>query len=66
MGSSLGEDMTFLKKILGIGPAQPPARIRICVECGMAVSEHKDWCSIYRARQAAERRSLTPKPATQN
>ncbi len=44
--------MTFLKKILGIGNAQPAARVRICPECGMAVESHKDWCSIFRARQA--------------
>ena len=44
--------MTFLKKILSFGNGQPVNRVRICPECGMAVSEHKDWCSIYRARQA--------------
>ncbi len=44
--------MTFLKKILGIGNAQPAVRVRICPECGMAVESHKDWCSIFRARQA--------------
>jgi hypothetical protein len=55
--------MTFLKRILGIGTAQPAARVRICPECGMAVAEHKDWCSILRARQAKERRE-TGKTAT--
>ena len=44
--------MTFLKKILGMASGQPVNRVRICPECGMAVSDHKDWCSIYRARQA--------------
>jgi hypothetical protein len=58
--------MTLLKKILGFGSAQPTTRVRICPECGMSVAEHKDWCSIFRARQAAERRGLTPKTATQN
>jgi hypothetical protein len=24
-------------------------RIRICIECGMPVAEHKDWCSILKA-----------------
>ncbi len=48
--------MTFLKKILSFGNAQPATRVRICPECGMAIESHKDWCSIYRARQAhAER-----------
>jgi len=48
--------MTFLKKILGFSDAQPSNRVRICPECGMAIADHKDWCSIFRARQAMERR----------
>jgi hypothetical protein len=55
--------MTFLKKILGFNAAQPVSRVRICPECGMAVAEHKDWCSILRARQAIERRNEA-KPAS--
>jgi hypothetical protein len=49
--------MTFLKKMLGLSTAQPSGRVRICPECGMAVAEHKDWCSIFRARQAMEQRN---------
>jgi hypothetical protein len=49
--------MTFLKKILGFNAEQPAGRVRICPECGMAVAEHKDWCSILRARQAMEQRN---------
>lgn len=30
---------------------QPSQRVRICVECGMPVAEHKDWCSIFRTQQ---------------
>jgi hypothetical protein len=42
--------MSFLKRILG--KAEPPKpRVRVCVECGMPVAEHKDWCSIYRGQQ---------------
>ena len=55
--------MTFLKKILGFGESQPATRVRICPECGMAIAEHKDWCSIFRARQAVEGRG-EPKKAT--
>jgi len=29
----------------------PPKRIHICVECGMPVSDHKNWCSILRTQQ---------------
>ena len=42
--------MSFLKRLLG--RAEPPKpRVRICVECGMPVAEHKAWCSIYRTQQ---------------
>ena len=51
--------MTFLKKMLGMSDAQPAPRIRICVECGAPVAEHKDWCAILRARQAMEQRRTT-------
>ena len=40
--------MSFLKRLLG--KTEPPKqRIRVCVECGMPLAEHKDWCSIHRA-----------------
>ena len=55
--------MTFLKKILGFGEPQPVQRVRICPECGMAVAEHKDWCSIFRARRAMEMREAVKKTA---
>ena len=45
--------MSFLTKILGRS-SEPPKRVRVCVECGMPVAEHKDWCSIYRTQQALE------------
>jgi hypothetical protein len=53
--------MTFLKKLLG--KAEPVKRTRICVECGMPVEEHKEWCSIRRIRQAMERRQVAPAPS---
>ncbi len=46
--------MTFLKKIFGMKTGEPAKRVRICVECGMPVAEHKDWCSILRGMQAME------------
>ena len=30
--------------------AEPKKRVRVCVECGMPLDEHKDWCAIFRAR----------------
>jgi hypothetical protein len=48
--------MTFLRKIFG-GKSEPPKRVRICVECGMPVAEHKSWCSIFRTQQEIERKT---------
>jgi hypothetical protein len=40
--------MSLLKRLFG--KSEPPKqRIRICIECGMPLAEHKDWCSIHRA-----------------
>jgi len=43
--------MSFLKKLLGRKGDQSVQRVRICVECGMPVGEHKDWCAIYKLQQ---------------
>jgi hypothetical protein len=42
--------MSFLKRLLGKN--EPKQRVRICVECGMPVAEHKEWCSILRGQNA--------------
>ena len=42
-------EMGFLKKLLGQkNDYEPGKRIRVCVECGMPVEDHKDWCAIYK------------------
>lgn len=48
--------MSLLDKLFG-RKTQPRQRIRICVECGMPVAEHKDWCSILRGQIEMKRRS---------
>jgi hypothetical protein len=48
--------MSLLSRLLG--KSEPPKkRVRICVECGMPVAEHKDWCSILRGQMEMNRRS---------
>ena len=42
--------MSFLNRLLGKGSEGVKPRIRICVECGMPIAEHKDWCSILRGQ----------------
>lgn len=41
--------MSFLTRLLGKNDP-PKQRVRVCVECGMPVAEHKDWCSIRRGQ----------------
>ena len=48
--------MTFFQKLFSRKP-QPGQRVRVCVECGMPVAEHKDWCSILRGQQEMERKA---------
>lgn len=40
--------MSLLKRLWGRSSKPPKQRIRICLECGMPVAQHKDWCSILR------------------
>jgi hypothetical protein len=46
--------LSILKKLFGGKSTQQPARVRVCVECGMPVAEHKDWCSILRGQKEME------------
>jgi hypothetical protein len=42
--------MSLLARLLGKGNETQKTRTRICVECGMPIAEHKDWCSILRGQ----------------
>ncbi len=58
--------MTFLKRLMGKG--EPTKRVHICVECGMPVQDHKQWCSILRGQQEIDARraaAQTPQTAPQ-
>jgi hypothetical protein len=55
--------MTFLKRMFSRKP-EPGQRVRICVECGMPIAEHKEWCSILRTqRELAARAGQAVQPA---
>jgi hypothetical protein len=49
--------MSLLKRLLGKNSEPPKQRVRICVECGMPIAEHKDWCSILRGQIEMQRRA---------
>lgn len=46
--------MSLLKRLFGKEEA-PKARVRVCVECGMPIAEHKTWCSILRGQIEMDR-----------
>lgn len=50
--------MTFLKKLFG-AKEEPKARVRVCVECGMPIAEHRDWCSILRGQKEMEAKAAS-------
>ena len=49
--------MSLFKRLMGKSDEAPKARTRICVECGMPIAEHKDWCAIRRGQLEMERRA---------
>jgi hypothetical protein len=42
--------MTILQKLFSRKP-EAKQRVRVCVECGMPIAQHKEWCSILRGQQ---------------
>lgn len=47
--------MSLFSRLMGKSePAK--TRVRVCVECGMPVAEHKEWCSILRGQREMESR----------
>jgi hypothetical protein len=53
--------MTLLQKLFS-RKAEPKARVRVCVECGMPVADHKDWCSIFRTQQEMASKAQGARP----
>jgi hypothetical protein len=49
--------MSLLKRLLGMSQEPSKPRVRICVECGMPIAEHKEWCSILRGELEMRLRS---------
>ena len=54
--SYVSTNMSILKKLFASKP--PAQRVRVCIECGMPLAEHKDWCSIYRTQQEMNAKRL--------
>jgi hypothetical protein len=56
--------MLLLKRLFGKGTEPPKQRVRVCVECGMPIAEHKDWCSILRGQIEMQRAAEAPRPTS--
>jgi hypothetical protein len=48
--------MSLLKRLFGGEKEPAKQRIRVCIECGMPLAEHKDWCAIRRRQLELEAR----------
>ena len=55
--------MSFWKRLLAKNEP-PKQRTRICMECGMPLAEHKDWCSILRGQMEMKLRAEPPSQAS--
>ena len=52
--------MTFFQKLFS-RKSEPVKRVHVCVECGMPVADHKEWCSIYRTQQEMAQKEMAQK-----
>jgi hypothetical protein len=53
--------MSLFKRLFGKEEA-PKQRVRVCVECGMPVADHKNWCSILQGQREMERAAQKSAP----
>lgn len=54
--------MSFLNRLLGKNEP-PKQRVQVCVECGMPVADHKQWCSILRGQDEMKLKAAETKSA---
>jgi hypothetical protein len=57
--------MSILSKLFSKKADAAKARVRVCVECGMPVAEHKEWCSIFRTQQEMDAKAKARAARTQ-
>jgi hypothetical protein len=54
--------MSFLNRLLGKSET-PKQRVQVCVECGMPVADHKQWCSIFRVQNEMKQKTAEKQTA---
>ena len=52
--------MSLLNSLFRRVSQEPKTRIRVCIECGMPLDQHKAWCAIRQTQleMEAKRREL--------
>jgi hypothetical protein len=48
--------MSLLNRILGRDSQAPKPRVRVCLECGMPLDQHKQWCAIWQTQREMEKK----------
>ena len=57
--------MSFLNRLFG--KSEPPKqRVQVCVECGMPVADHKQWCSILQGKIEMQQKAAEQKNSVKN
>ena len=51
--------MSLLHRMLGRSQ-EPKARVRVCIECGMPLDQHKPWCAIDQMRREQQKQAAVP------
>jgi hypothetical protein len=60
--NNIGGFMSFLNRLLGKNEP-PKQRVQVCVECGMPVADHKQWCSILQGQNEMKQKAAEQKSA---
>jgi hypothetical protein len=57
--------MSLLNRILGRDSQAPKPRVRVCLECGMPLDQHKQWCAIWQTQREMEKKqTAVPEPGS--
>jgi hypothetical protein len=55
--------MSLWKRLLGKSTEPPKPRVRVCVECGMPIADHKSWCSILQGQNEMKLKASASPPS---
>jgi hypothetical protein len=55
--------MSLLKRLFGKSTEPKKPRVRVCVECGMPIADHKAWCSILQGQNEMKLKGAVSPPS---